>query len=192
MWEEKFKLNTFIGGWYINPKICKDLIKFYESKKHRQVDGNSGFGVNIGVNKDIKDSKDISLGPSDSALDDYQTALHGCLKLYMKKYTEAFDLYQKYSSYENFINIQKYLPGQGYKDWHTERTNLMTSKRCLVFMTYLNDVKNGGTEFKYQKLKTEAREGLTLIWPTDFTHTHRGIVAKETKYIITGWYNFIQ
>ena len=59
-------------------------------------------------------------------------------------------------------------------------------------MTYLNNVKNGGTEFKYQKLKTEAKEGLTLIWPTDFTHTHRGLVAKETKYIITGWYTFIE
>jgi len=34
-------------------------------------------------------------------------------------------------------------------------------------------------------------QGNTLIWPADFTHPHKGIVApKETKYIITGWYNF--
>jgi hypothetical protein len=59
-------------------------------------------------------------------------------------------------------------------------------------MTYLNDVKNGGTEFKYQNLKTEAKEGLTLIWPSDFTHVHRGIIANEIKYVITGWYNFTE
>ena len=30
-----------------------------------------------------------------------------------------------------------------------------------------------------------------VIWPTDFTHTHRGIVApKEEKWIATGWFNF--
>jgi len=188
MREEKFKLDTFIGGWYINPKICRDLIKFYESKKHRQMDGY----YSLGVNKDAKDSKDISLAPSDSALDDYQAALGDCLKLYMKKYKETFMSYQKYDSYREVLNIQKYLPGQGFKSWHSERTNLAASRRCLVFMTYLNNVKNGGTEFRYQKLKTEAKEGLTLIWPTDFTHTHRGVIAKETKYIITGWYTFVE
>ena len=36
-------------------------------------------------------------------------------------------------------------------------------------MTYLNDVKDGGTEFFYQKLKTPAKKGLTLIWP--WSHT---------------------
>ena len=52
-------------------------------------------------------------------------------------------------------------------------------------------VTEGGTEFKYQKLKTDAKCGLTLIWPTDFTHMHRGVISKnETKYIITGWYGY--
>ena len=40
-----------------------------------------------------------------------------------------------------------------------------------------------------QKLKTEAECGLTLIWPSDWTYTHRGVVSNShTKYIITGWY----
>ena len=36
-------------------------------------------------------------------------------------------------------------------------------------MTYLNDVPDGGTHFKYQELTAPAKKGLTLIWPTDFT-----------------------
>ena len=61
----------------------------------------------------------------------------------------------------------------------------------LVFMTYLNDVEDGGTQFKYQNLITPAKKGLTLIWPTDFTHTHRGVISQtKEKYIVTGWYSY--
>ena len=66
-----------------------------------------------------------------------------------------------------------------------------SGNRILVFMTYLNDVKDGGTEFLYQKLTTPAKKGLTLIWPTDFTHTHRGVISQtKEKYIATGWYAY--
>ena len=60
-------------------------------------------------------------------------------------------------------------------------------------MTYLNDVeKGGGTEWIHQKLKVKPEKGKTVIWPAEWTHTHRGIVApKETKYIATGWYGYI-
>ena len=44
----------------------------------------------------------------------------------------------------------------------------------LVFMTYLNTVTDlGGTAFKYQNLEVQAEKGLTLIWPSDWTHTHK-------------------
>lgn len=86
-------------------------------------------------------------------------------------------------------NIQKYLPGGGFKKWHFE--NDIIDNRVLVFMTYLNDVENGGTEFLYQNLTAPAKKGLTLIWPAAWTHTHRGqITDLEEKYIITGWYSY--
>jgi hypothetical protein len=64
--------------------------------------------------------------------------------------------------------------------------------RHLVFMTYLNDVTDGGeTEFFYQKLKVKPEKGLTLIWGADWTFTHRGITSPtQTKYIVTGWFNY--
>jgi len=41
-------------------------------------------------------------------------------------------------------------------------------------------------------LKVKPEKGLTLIWPADWTFTHRGIPSmSETKYIVTGWYNYI-
>ena len=66
-----------------------------------------------------------------------------------------------------------------------------TQHRVLVFQTFLNDIDDGGTEFKYQKLTTPAKKGLTLIWPTDFTHTHSGQISDtHEKYIITGWFGY--
>jgi hypothetical protein len=60
-------------------------------------------------------------------------------------------------------------------------------------MTYLNDVEDGGgTEFLNQKLVVHAKKGKTLIWPADWTHTHRGVVSPtQEKYIITGWLNYM-
>ena len=57
-------------------------------------------------------------------------------------------------------------------------------------MTYLNNVTDKGeTEFLHQKLKIKPEIGKTLIWPTDFTHTHRGIPSPtQEKYIVTGWF----
>ena len=59
-------------------------------------------------------------------------------------------------------------------------------------MTYLNNVKDGGTEFKYQNITAPAHKGLTLIWPAIWTHTHRGQISQtESKTIITGWFSYV-
>ena len=59
-------------------------------------------------------------------------------------------------------------------------------------MMYLNDVTdNGETEFLHQNLKIIPEKGKLVIWPSDWTHTHRGITSTtQEKYIITGWFNF--
>jgi hypothetical protein len=59
-------------------------------------------------------------------------------------------------------------------------------------MTYLNDVTDHGeTEFYYQNLKVTPQKGKTVIWPADWTHTHRGIVSPtQDKYIVTGWFDY--
>lgn len=93
------------------------------------------------------------------------------------------------------MNIQKYEPGEGYFCWHTERTMPLvdTVDRALVFMTYLNDVPDGGTKFFHQGITTPAKKGLTLIWPVDWTHVHAGqVTEKSEKYIITGWINYVR
>ena len=67
-----------------------------------------------------------------------------------------------------------------------------TIKRCLVFMTYLNDVEKGGTFFPYQQRLVKAIKGKTLIFPSDWTHTHVGQISEtQEKTIVTGWYSYM-
>ena len=121
--------------------------------------------------------------------ENYLTHLDKCLKEYVKRYEFSAKVSNFFLS--KHTNLQKYNPGQGYYKWHFEDN--VIGKRHLVFMTYLNDVDDGGTEFKYQNITTPAKKGLTLIWPTHWTHTHRGQVSNtKIKYITTGWFDFYE
>ena len=184
-----------MGGWFIDETICDKLIEFYKINSHLQTPGiqyDSGKGAK--ENENVKASTDIHLQPEFNCypINLYKDALQKTLNEYVKVFDEANKM-PRFSITES-INIQHYKKGGGFKTWHYEYNphhNFM-SKRVLVFMTYLNDVEDGGTEFKYQNIKTPAKKGLTLIWPPYWTHTHRSQVSNtKEKYIITGWYSLL-
>tara|TARA_R100001480_G_scaffold61932_3_gene74304 strand:+ start:516 stop:1097 length:582 start_codon:yes stop_codon:yes gene_type:complete len=187
----KFDESSFIDSSFIPKEVCDNLISYYKDNKEYAIDGD--VLVN-GVRKkvvEIKDSIDlpVSFIEKDSRVLEYRIHLQNSLKQYLDKYTFANKI-PKFNITRN-LNIQYYPKHGGYRDWHFERGSLNTITRCLVFMTYLNDVKEGGTEFLYQKTRAKAKKGLTLIWPSDWTHTHRGVQNDHgEKYIITGWYDY--
>lgn len=116
-------------------------------------------------------------------------ALYRCIQKYGSEYFVTRQL--KASTKE--VKIQKTPPRGGYHFWHCESFNPETANRALAWMIYLNDVPQGEgeTEFIWQKLRIQPEAGKCLLWPTQFTHTHRGNpVYSTTKYIATGWYTF--
>lgn len=183
--------NSFIGAWYLeDTTICDDLIKFFEESEQFQEPGRVVYESGAEVNKSVKNSIDIGLSPGFKVSDRYVVELQKVLDAYTSKYPESDTV--PYYGIEK-INLQKYPLGGGYLDFHFERNCNENSKRHLVFMTYLNDITDeGGTEFKYQELVVTPKKGLTLIWPVDWTHTHRGIPSQsQVKYIATGWFKFL-
>ena len=111
----------------------------------------------------------------------------------IKKYCEKYHIqYMMKVGIKEPFNIQHYAPNEGYRMWHCERSTSQSLQRALAWMTYLNDVDDGGeTEFHWQQLKVKPVKGKTVIWPTDFTHLHRGITSPtQHKYIVTGWFSF--
>ena len=191
MIEKKFDEITQIGGWFISKDLCDEVVDYFNFNKKYQEAGTVYTDSKNGVNKDIKDSVDlnVSAGNLDGPIGQYRIHLQRVLDLYLKKYEQA-DKVEPFGIKEDY-NIQKYSIGGGFKQWHAENTGDQLN-RHLVFMTYLNDVEDGGTEFMYQNIKTQAEKGLTIIWPAIWTHTHRGIVSSTSeKIIVTGWYNFL-
>ena len=75
---------------------------------------------------------------------------------------------------------------------HSERTSVNSLHRLFAFMTYLNDVEDGGhTKYHHFDISIKPEIGKTIIWPAEWTHAHTGEVLKSgKKYIITGWLHF--
>jgi prolyl 4-hydroxylase len=191
-------MDNFILQEYLEDvSICDQLVDIHKLSDNKR-DGLHGVGEEKNVNSQVKLSTDVTFYPkeiaSNNVLKKYFDQLQNIVHIYIKKYPLC-NSYAAWGINEGF-NIQHYKHNEGYFVWHTERGNAMlpNSSRHLVFMTYLNDVNDEGeTEFYHQELKVKPRKGLTLIWPADWTHTHRGITSKtEEKYILTGWFNFLE
>tara|TARA_B100000214_G_scaffold250581_1_gene184148 strand:- start:1973 stop:2572 length:600 start_codon:yes stop_codon:yes gene_type:complete len=183
----------FIGSWTVEPiLICDDLISYFEHNINKQKSGSTASGINL----ETKDSVDIKINPKEiilpgnEAFKAYFDQLFECYKNYVEQWTFLKEMSQKLEI--SSFNLQRYKPGQHFKKIHSERMALHNLHRVFAFMTYLNDVQEGGsTYFSHYDLEIQPRKGLTLIWPSEWTHAHRGnILRKGSKYIITGWISF--
>lgn len=187
--------NNFIGYYQIEDlSICDKLIQYWKESPNKVLGQSYRPEGNSVVDIDWKDSLDVCIG-----IDDQSDLFNGYiqeLRAAIEKYKKDYPYSGSYSSWKitEGANIQYYKPGAGFKAWHCERgsASYPMCTRHLAWMTYLNDVDDGGgTEFFHQRLTVKAKKGLTLIWPADWTYTHRGEVSQtQEKYIITGWFNY--
>ena len=190
---QKSELNpNFIGSWSIDrPSLCDDIIDYFELHKENQKIGLTGSGVNL----DKKNSIDIHITPNEINLpgneifNEYFHHLFDCHKDYVLQWPFLNRFAQNLEI--GRFNLQRYQSGGHFQKLHTERSNLASLHRVFAWMTYLNDVDDGGsTYFSNYDLAVQPRKGLTLIWPAEWTHSHLGrVIKKGSKYIITGWMN---
>jgi hypothetical protein len=183
---------------FLSPNMCVDLINTFESSSLQNrgcIAGRNGTSIEVDY---IKQSTDITFWPDFLDKEENKKEWGDLITKFQYKLQFEIDNYvEKYEPLENmakFIlegyNLQKYNPKEGFYQWHCERSNVSTLPRMLVFMVYLNDLDHGGTEFMFQNHIEKAETGKLLIWPTDWTHYHRGQISKtEIKYILTGWYS---
>lgn len=179
---------NFIDVSYIDDKVCDEYIKYFESGIPQLMHGSVYSDGVENIDKNKKSTIELQ----------YDFIPEHLKKMYLQQLDKSIDQYIKaYPEVDSLayfgpgeFQVQKYGPNDGFPTWHWERgKNSRTYYRCLVFTTYLNDVDDGGeTEFKYQDIKIKPKKGKTVIFPADWTHTHRGNIVKSgNKYIITGW-----
>ena len=183
-------MEDFILTDKVDEGVCKNLINIFEcnSKFHfeGQVSGTGGEYDHVDISQ--KKSTDLELSNfTFPVIQEYYNLLQKILVGYLQSYPEVNTLPTFTAT---TARIQKYDKDGHFNSWHHERGSGNTQKRCLVYMTYLNDVEEGGeTYFKYQNKKIKPEVGKTIIWPSDWTHTHKGVSPKSGfKYIATGWY----
>lgn len=182
---------TFIRTYLLNETdACKKIINFINTSDDARPGQISHYEGSV-VCKEKKESFDLSL-TVDNAYEhkEFEFVLDFLWESVLKYCEEFIELQGMEFRVFPIFNIQKYVPPTGgYHAYHCERSSLVNSKRLLTWMVYLNTLENGGeTEWKYQNIKEKPIEGKVVIWPTDFTHTHRGVKANKVKYILTGWY----
>ena len=168
----------------LSSKECEIIIKYFE--KSHQVRGRTSMGYKPEEKNCLQiESTKFSDGKQASCI------LHSVIKNYLSKYSNKYEAVdQCIGSWEpsDVYNIQKYETVEdGYKVWHCEQNK--GSDRTLAWMFYLNDAKSG-TEFMYYP-NIRAKMGRCAIWPSGWTHVHRGAPNKSLKYIVTGWASYI-
>jgi len=194
---KRININTektnFIGCWNLeNNKLCSEIIEFFENNKKLQKQGITAQGKNL----KLKKTTDITINPNDlknpkfKILEKYIDELHKCYMDYQKQWPFLKTMLKKIDI--PAFNIQKYSRGDHFAHLHSERTSLSTLHRLFAWMTYLNDVEDGGkTNFSHYGISIKPQTGKTLIWPAEWTHAHAGEILNDgKKYIITGWMHF--
>lgn len=191
---QKANINpNFIGSWAINrDSLCDSLIDYFETHQERHIKGLTQNGLESSIKKSTDlciDPNEINL-PGNEIFKDYFENLFECHKDYLLQWPFLSGFGDNLEI--GRFNLQRYISGEHFQKLHTERFSLGSLHRVLAWMTYLNDVDEGGeTYFSNYDIEVKPRKGLTLIWPAEWTHAHKGGVIKTgSKYIITGWMNF--
>jgi hypothetical protein len=197
--DKNVQFDNFVGvydGFYTSD-YCKAMIDYLEymdsmgktwQRDYTTEVNKSDTSLNIIEPNSISFSRD-NLGPHFDTFT--KTFWQECYPSYSKEYSILRTLPQQmiYT-----IKVQRTKPTEGYHIWHCESSGRDMSSRMAVFMLYLNTIREGGeTEFLYTEQRIKPVEGRLLIWPAGYTHTHRGNppLGGQTKYVITGWVEFV-
>ena len=179
----------------LSKDLCRGFIDIFESSEDRQHLGQVYLKTSE-CNKNIKQSVDISFTPNDlqnpkwgHLLSTLVPIIENGLNDYILRFHQGLTQVDPFRM-SSVFNMQRYRPSEAFYGYHCERASLKYSDRILVWMVYLNTLTDRGeTEFFYQHHFERPEEGKLVIWPSDWTYTHRGIPSPtQTKYILTGWF----
>ena len=192
----------FIGRFdnAFSPDFCQQAIEYFDRMEEL------GFGrsrqIIENVPAHLKDtiafntSRAVSHGINDIGIigvpaiqDHFLAVTWACYQIYQTRYS-ALQTQHPQGIYE--LKIQKTLIGGGFHVWHWEQEGRKDCSRLMNVQLFLNDVKEGGeTEFLYLNKVERSEQGKLLIYPGNYTHTHRGNPPRSnSKYLINAWIEF--
>ena len=207
---EKENIDNYIGIFpnAATPEYCDRIIKRFEYLKKTRPQGRGKIwtrqesedvdtlskndetyfmGGDEGDNLPFTPEENVLMNKEAPLLQEFSVITWRCYDEFIKKYGSLKSV--GYPQMSSSIRLQKSLPGQGYHMWHADGTSVGSCRRLLAAILYLNTVQAGGeTEFLYQALRVPPKKGTLILFPTAWTHVHRGNPPlKGDKYILTTW-----
>ena len=190
--EITFKKEGFIGIFdnVFEDEYIDELIKFFESKDGRNfVQSSTAHGIPK-TDRDmdemhLADPMTIQRVPPMFTEHFFQRLWNHIYPLYVSE----FSVLQTMKMEGDGLKMKRIKPGGGFHAWHCEGMG-KTPQRRIVVQLYMNDIDEAGeTEFLYQQKRISPKKNRLLLWPADWTHTHRGNppIGDKDKYILTTW-----
>lgn len=189
---------NFIGIYEncYSKEYCESVIKYYKSMSELgySINRQQLENINATIKKDdmvfAHSENTLEIGNTKNIIREFNNIFWNSP---YKFYSEKFSNLKNLAPHNNYsFKVQKTEVGGGYHIWHCESENKASCSRILAWILYLNDVEEGGeTEFLYQHLRIKPKAGTLIMFPSAFTHTHRGNPPlSNEKYIVTGWIEF--
>lgn len=168
--------------------VCREMIRRFEAHPEDQYQGR--IGQDIHENQSIKKSTDIVVSDKEHWKDIHQ-ALFKSLSKAFREFGDSFPFFKGPFKDVGYA-IQRTNEGE-YYHWHIDGGSHDFADRQLVALWYLNDVPGpgGATEFMFQDVAIQPKEGTLALFPPFWTHEHRNSqLEKGVKYVATTWISF--
>ena len=181
--------DNFIQGYYLDPSNCEGWIDY-----HNNLDAT--YQAPIVVKNDeniIVQVADVSKRNCFLNWVDYEEDIlqshFGNIWAFHEDYMRMHPIIDKSAGFgpRDSWELIKYEKGGHHIDWHYERMDNdgKSAGRLLTYITFLDD-GCGSLEFMYQNKTFESEKGLTVIFPSDWTHTHRINPAPKGGMMVKG------
>ncbi len=193
------KINTsnhFISSWSINDEDLNEIIDYFNSSHENHTQGAFKPGL---IDKAKKDCIELSIKPKDvdekklNFIFNYLNKIKNCYADYIEQWGYLQNNTQKI--YIGSIKIEKYLLSGHHKEYQCDRNDIHTSHKSLSWITFLNNTEKeeGCMNFKYFDCSIQPKKGLTLMWPSDWTHiNNHDVVKTQDKLTIRGNIQFTE
>jgi len=183
----------FVKKNAISEQNVDNLVTFFQQNKKMQMPGMCGMST---IDTKIKKSTDIIINGQSKQKDQkfVVSQIDKCLTDGIEEYVKEYPILETGQMWrmEPMAILQSYKPKEGFFQLHYESINEVLATRMIVWMIYLNDCPDGGTEFPYFDVVTKAEKGTLVLFPTSFTYAHKGQISQEnSKIIATGWYSMV-
>lgn len=174
--------------------IMPDELSDRVIEKHKELEENASISLAQGSvdNGGLRNRKDYAFYFEREA-SNLASEINVVLDEALARYIDEYPSIGMHTLVSTHVKVQRTPPKGGFHKWHCEKGMDINSARALVWMIYLNDTPKGEgtTEFLEQGAVLQPKKNSIVLFPADWTHTHRGNpVYTDDKYIATGWYYY--